>query len=183
MTAGTQEQVLAKLRRLQAQTERGTVEVDQQASLEIWLATWLRTIVAARLDAGRLRASTVASYRGHVDQHIVPAIGKVRLAKLTPQHVRQLHADLRDKGLAPATVGRVHATLRKALSDAEADELVIRNVAKVVPAPSAARPEVRPLTLAQARHLLEVVRGNRLEAAYVLMLAVGLRLGEVLGLR
>lgn len=125
----------------------------------------------------------MTSYRQHVDQHLVPSLGRVRLAKLGPQHVRQLHTDLRGKGLSPATVGRVHATLRKALSDAAADELVVRNVAKIVPPPTASRSEARPLTLAQARALLDEVRNTRHEAAYVLMLTVGLRLGEVLGLR
>jgi integrase len=183
VTAATQAEALAKLRKLQAQVERGAADVDPQATLSTWLETWLATLVDARVEAGRLRPSTSASYRAHVAGHLVPSIGRVRLAKLTPQHVRQLHADLRGKGLSPATVGRVHATLRKALSDAVADELLVRNVAKIVPPPSAPRPEVAPLTLDQARALLAAVRDTRHEAAYVLMLTVGLRLGEVLGLR
>jgi integrase len=183
VTAATQAEALAKLRKLQAQVDRGAVEVDQHATLGTWLETWLRTHVAERMSAGRLRPSTVASYRSHVVGHLTPSVGRVKLGKLSPQHVRQLHADLRDKGLSPATIGRVHATLRKALSDAEADELVVRNVAKVVPPPSAPRPEVEALTLDQARTLLAAVRDDRYGAAYVLMLTVGLRLGEVLGLR
>jgi integrase len=183
VTAATQGEALAKLRRLQQQLERGVVEVDAQATAATWLEVWLDTVVAGRVDAGRLRVTTAMRYRQHVEQHLVPTLGRVKLAKLTPQHVRQLHADLRGKGLSPATVTRVHATLRKALSDAVADELVARNVAKIVPPPSAPRPEVQPLTLDQARMLLDEVQGSRHEAVYVLMLTVGLRVGEVLGLR
>jgi Phage integrase family len=39
------------------------------------------------------------------------------------------------------------------------------------------------LTVEQARHLLEVIEGERLEAFYVLALTTGLRRGELLGLR
>jgi integrase len=39
------------------------------------------------------------------------------------------------------------------------------------------------LTVEQARHLLEVIKGERLEAFYVLALTTGLRRGELLGLR
>jgi integrase len=183
VSAGTQEAALAKLRKLQAQVERGHHDLDPNSTVAAWLDGWLATVVEERLVSGRLRPSTAVSYRAHVSGHLVPSIGRVKLAKLSPQHVRQLHADLRAKGLSQATIGRVHATLRKALSDAVADELVFRNVAKLVPPPSAPRPEVQPLTLDQTLQLLAAVRGTRHEAAYVLMLTVGLRLGEVLGLR
>ena len=39
------------------------------------------------------------------------------------------------------------------------------------------------LTVEQARHLLEVIKGGRLEAFYVLALTTGRRRGELLGLR
>jgi integrase len=43
--------------------------------------------------------------------------------------------------------------------------------------------EGRTLTPVQARQLLEAAKGHRLEAAIVLMLSLGLRRGETLGLR
>jgi len=43
--------------------------------------------------------------------------------------------------------------------------------------------EVQPLTVEQARQFLESVRGDRLEALYVIAVALGLRRGEVLALR
>ena len=183
VTAATQAEVLAKLRKLQADVDRGLHDVDSNSTVAVWLTTWLDTHVAERVDAGQLRPSTRVSYRSHVTRYLIPHLGRVKVGKLAPQHVRQLHRALKDAGLAPATIGRVHATLRKSLSDAMGDELVLRNVCKVVPAPNATRPEVQPLTLGQSRDLLAAIHGRRNEAAYVLMLTVGLRLGEVLGLR
>lgn len=42
--------------------------------------------------------------------------------------------------------------------------------------------EMRPLTPAQSRQLLDAARGDRLEALYVLALTTGMRQGELLGL-
>jgi len=59
-------------------------------------------------------------------------------------------------------------------------------VAEAVEAPRPAKntkKEMHPFTAEQARTLLKAVRGDRLEALYVLAVSTGLRLGELLGLR
>jgi len=72
--------------------------------------------------------------------------------------------------------------LRRALGQAERWGLVARNWARLVSPPRVARHEVRPYSPAEVRALLEAVPGNRLEALFVLTVATGLRVGEVLGL-
>jgi integrase len=73
--------------------------------------------------------------------------------------------------------------LRMALKQAVRWETISRNVAALVDPPRVQRPEVKPLSDVQARTFLEAVRGKRLEAAYLLLLSLGLRRGETLGLR
>jgi integrase len=85
--------------------------------------------------------------------------------------------------LSPATVVEVHGVLRNALADAERMDLVSRNVAKSVRPATIRRTERRALTPEEARNLLRVVVGDRLEAVFVLALSTGLRRGELLGLR
>ncbi len=60
--------------------------------------------------------------------------------------------------------------------------LVPRNAAAQVDPPKVRTPEMRPLSPAQARTLLDAARGNRLEALYVLAVTTGMRQGEILGL-
>lgn len=86
-------------------------------------------------------------------------------------------------GLSPRTVQYLHAILRRSLRQALRWGLVTRNVATLVDAPRVRRPEIRPLTPDQARTFLDAVAGDRNEALYTVALAVGLRLGEALGLR
>jgi integrase len=60
---------------------------------------------------------------------------------------------------------------------------VARNVAKLVVMPAARSPEIVPLTVEEARRLLEAAEGSRLYALWAVALAVGPRRGEALGLR
>jgi integrase len=89
----------------------------------------------------------------------------------------------RGRLLGPRSVRAVRDTLRAALNDALADDLIARNVAEHIKVPKAPKPPAVVLTIEQARALLEASRGTRFEAFVAVGLALGLRLGEALGLR
>ena len=74
--------------------------------------------------------------------------------------------------------------LRSALSEAVRDELVGRNVASLVRATTPRTPHRTFWSVEDARRFLESSNRDRdpLHAAYVLMLVLGLRRGELLGL-
>ena len=76
----------------------------------------------------------------------------------------------------------IHAVLRLALEQARHDEIVARNVAALVKAPTVRLVEVVPYSTEQARVLLKTLQGDRLEALYTLAVGIGLRRGELLGL-
>ena len=86
---------------------------------------------------------------------------------------------------SPRTVKDVRAVLRSALSSAMREELVERNVAELVTAPRQRKRRVVPWSSEEARRFLESARsdGDPMYAAYVLVVVLGLRKGEVLGLR
>jgi integrase len=56
-------------------------------------------------------------------------------------------------------------------------------VATLVDPPHVAKHEIRPLTPDEARRFLEAIAGHRLEALFSISVALGLRIGEALGLR
>lgn len=86
------------------------------------------------------------------------------------------------KRLSPRTVQFVHAVLRSALEHAVRDELIGRNVAKLVSAPSSKPHEVTPMEPRHARRLIEHAQEHWLGALWLIYLATGLRRGEALGL-
>jgi integrase len=77
----------------------------------------------------------------------------------------------------------MHETLHKALKQAVRWGYMTKNPADDVDAPRVHTEEVHPLTRDEARRFLKVIRGDRLEALYVLALHTGLRQGELLALR
>jgi integrase len=102
---------------------------------------------------------------------------------LSPSDVRSFLAAKRAAGLSVTTVKQLHAILRSALAHAVREDLIARNVARLVVVPSAPRCDVQPLTVVEARRLLVAASEDRYRALWVLLLTAGLRRGEVLGLR
>lgn len=85
-----------------------------------YLDHWLANVV----EPSDLQLKSKQGY-AYCVRHLQPALGKVKLDKLTPEHVERLLNDLRSRGgvaggpLSPRTVQYVRATLRKTLRRAE----------------------------------------------------------------
>lgn len=173
----TQREVRGKVTAALRAHEQGIPLPSDRLTVAAFLDGWLVTVRPT------IRPSTFVSYQGHVRMHLVPALGRIALARLSPVEIRALMAAKLAAGLSPRTVQYIHAVLRRALGQALRDGLVARNVAALVEPPRVRRPEVRPLSPDQARTLLNAVAGDRLEALYTVALALGLRQGEALGLR
>ena len=84
---------------------------------------------------------------------------------------------------SPATVQKIHTVLHKALDQALKWNMIPRNAADAVKAPRPAPEEMHPLSPDEARKLIEAVRGDALEALYVLAVHTGMRQGELLTLK
>jgi len=61
--------------------------------------------------------------------------------------------------------------------------LAARNAAALTDAPKAVRPEIRAFTPDEAKRFIDAVKGDHLEALYLLTITLGLRRGEVLALK
>lgn len=143
------------------------------------LATWLR-LWLDRIASPTLKPRTAVTYRSYIENHIVPAIGTIRLDRLSTTHVYRLHEAMADR--SPTTALQAHRILAKALGDAEREGRVNRNVAALAVAPRR-RLAVRPaLDADQAMTLLRSASSDPYEAVLCSMaLLAGLRQGERLG--
>ncbi len=150
----------------------------EQQTVKDFLDIWLEQSVKRQN-----RPRTYDKYKADVNHHIIPAIGKVLLTRLTPDHVQAMLNGLAEQGRSPLTISNVRAALRKALNQALRRGYVLRNVATLVDAPRTSGFKITPLDLPQARKLLDAVAGHRLEALYRVALSLGMRRGEVCGLR
>ncbi len=142
------------------------------------LTTWLDQIARPKV-----RPSTFTRYRGLVELHLVPSIGRIPLEKLTPRDVQAMLNAKAAGGMAPRSVHHLRAVLRTALNQAVRWGDVPRNVAALTDPPRVEEKPVAVLDAAQAAQLLAAVAGEPLEALYTVALALGLRQGEALALR
>jgi len=174
----TRREVARKMDVAVADREQGLLVAGGRQTLGKFLIRWLEDSVTPTV-----RPKTYTSYSQLVRLHILPALGAVPLANLDPPRVQRFLNDKLEEGrLSARTIQYLHAVLRAALGQALKWRLVHTNVATLVDPPRTVRREIRALSPAEARTVLEATRGDWLEALYTLALAIGLRQGEALGL-
>ncbi|GAA2053350.1 site-specific integrase [Streptomyces cheonanensis] len=200
----TREEVRAKVTELQAAEAKGVPQPDTNMTLENYLVYWL-----ARVIKVNRRPKTYQGYESVVRVHLVPGLGKKKIRTLRAAEVRTWLAGVTaecqcckhgwdaeratpeccaageccGRRLSRRMVQSIHAVLRNALQNAVREELIVRNVAQLVQVPTPAYDTGKGLSVADARLLLKEAREDRLYALYVLALAMGMRRGELLGLR
>ncbi|MCX4981488.1 site-specific integrase [Streptomyces sp. NBC_00572] len=167
----------AKRRALLDKAANGIPVPTRSAKLSEWLPYWLDNIVQPRR-----KLSTYDKYEAHVRLYLVPMIGSKRLESLSVAGVRRFLVQLEKKTTA-ATAKESHRVLRTALTAACREELITRNVATLVEPPRPKVRELSPWSLDETLGFLAAARRDPLYAAFVLAIAMGLRRGELIGLR
>ena len=149
-----------------------------------YLSEWLAAMESNVVD------TTFRAYEQSMRNWVVPRLGLVRLAEVSPMHLRSLQTELlRDGrvdgkgGLAPRSVASCRRVLSQALKDAVRWGLLIRNPMDAVDPPRVVDAEMVTWSDTQARAFLDAVVGDRLYAMWVLFLTTGVRRGELAGLR
>lgn len=161
-----------------AELGSGNYRDDEKQTLGDYLPAWLER----KIEDG-LRPTTASSYRTYITADIAPALGRHRLSALSPVHVDTFLRALRREGRGAATIVRIRAVLRSALSDAKRSRLVAFNAAVDVAVPVAVRPEVSPWEPSEVAAFLDHVADHRLGALFEVLTFTGLRRGEALALR
>ena len=140
-----------------------------------WLTDWIDDLKYAK-------ASTQATYRAHVERYLIPKLGHISLSALTTAEIDGLVDDLHARGLAPATIKRIIATLQAALSSAVRRELLSVNPVRGVRVPQGAGRVHTVWDIHQCATFLAACPSDGLGALYRLALVTGMRRGELLGL-
>ncbi len=176
--AKTQAEAIRKMRELQPQKIHGTQLASERLTVEQYLETWLTKRIP-----GTVSVRTEEIYARVVRLYLIRHLGKIRLNKLTPTDVNAMLIALGDGGFSASTRRMARATLRRALRMAEQDGLVTRNVAAIAEGPKMPHREGRTMTPEEAQIFLAACKKYRLGAAYSMALLLGLRRGEVIGLK
>ena len=138
-----------------------------------------------------VRPTTLQRYREYVHNHIIPVIGSVPMQELRPIHIHQIQKAVQSKGLSKTTILATRRVLQNALNDALEDEYVTTNVAAITKGRKARkfgkkktlRVKKLDITMELGKQYLKAIKGDRHELLFQLLIFLGLRLSETLGLR
>ncbi len=175
VTGKTQSVVAAKVKKLEQARDAGTVTATGRTCLADYLSEW----IARKEKLRAVRPLTLSGYRTD-ERHIAAAIGRVRLDRLAPANIEHLWSYMMDRRLHVAHCRR---TLNAALNDAVKRGLIARSPVKAADTPRDERTEIEPYSVGQMATLLIAAQGMPNSARWSVALALGLRQGEVLGLR
>ena len=105
--AATQREVQQKLRKVLASFDAGTYTDPSKMTVAQWLEAWLAEYT------GDVKPYTKRAYTTNIKNHITPALGALRLDKLTPLHVQKFYNECMrgEKNLKPKTVKNIHGVL------------------------------------------------------------------------
>ena len=174
----TEEETWAKVRRMLDNATRGIPTTPAGLTVHAYLTEWLEHIQA------HVRPSTHAGYDSNIRLHLAPRIGTKLLVKLSVRDVRLMVTAMRTDGMKPRAIQYAHATLRAALEHACREELLTRNVAKLVRVEQPTTDhDTPPWTADEAKAFLRAVKDDRLAAMWTVALLLGLRRSEICGLR
>ena len=161
----TEKEVTAKLRGQLHVLDTGAWREPSKMTVSEWLDIWVEDYCT------HTTASTRYTYERILRVHFKPAIGNVKLSKLSPVHVRRALNDMQRAGKAPKTIYTARGVLRAALNAAVHSGYINSNPANGVPID-------RPMFPA----FIEAAHETPYPEALILLLQTGMRSGELRGL-
>ena len=187
----TQAEARAKLK--QAIEEAKIVDQTKAKKYTVgeWMDVWFENYAKVKV-----RPSSHQTYRGYIDNHIKPDIGKIPLSKLpsldlqkfykkllSSGRVERIESKKQSKGLSPKTVRNLHQIIASAMKLAKEQKLILSDPTEGCALPKVEHREMKTLPVEQLASFLREAKESGVFELYYVELATGLRRGELLGLK
>lgn len=159
--------------------------IPKKLTVKEYLESWFKTYVEPNLSP-----TTVQGYKVNIFHHMIPYIGGIQLQQLKAVNIQEMYNTLKEKGridgkkgLSSTSIRYVHRVLREALQHAVQQQLLPRNIADDITLPQAKKYKPKVYKPEEIATLLQCVKNTEYETAIHLAALLGLRRGEVLGLK
>jgi integrase len=156
------------------------VKAGKGMTVSAWFDLYLDTILPS---TGRCDPDTVKDYRSKLEHWVLPIIGHMRLDRVQTDQIEACYLMMRKAGRADSFLLKVHRILNRAWKTALRRKLVGSNIMDLIDPPRYVAVEQEALSLDDAQAVLAAAAVRRNSARWALGLALGLRQGEMLGLR
>ena len=187
----TQAEVKEKLKKAIEEAKGLDVAKGQKYTVGQWMDVWYEYYAQIKV-----RPSSHKTYEGYIRNHIKPSIGAIPLPKLTALDLQKFYQKLltkgrverkesekQAKGLSPKTVRNINQVISSAMQLVIQQHLISHDPTDSCALPKTERREMQTLSADQhTAFLLEAKHAGVFEMYYI-ELAIGLRRGELLGLK
>lgn len=187
----TQSEVKEKLKIALAENQKVDFTKTGKYTVTQWMNEWYENVAKIKV-----RASSHQTYRGYIDNHIAPNIGKLPLEKLTTMDLQKFYRKLmtkgrverieskdQPKGLSAKTVRNINQVISSAMDFAVAQRIISVNPCQAVALPKVEHKEMQTIPAEQLQAFLAEAKASGVYEMYYIELATGLRRGELLGLK
>ncbi|MBR2507253.1 MAG: site-specific integrase [Bacilli bacterium] len=181
---GTKKQAEKVMRTMIEELENQTYVADNKLTVASWVIKW------SDLFLKDLSPTTLQGYQYQIESYIVNQdIGKIRLQDLTTADVQKWVNDMHKespishKPMSAKTVKNIYHNLSAALDKAVNLDLVKKNVCKAVVLPKTQKYSAEIYDENEVQTLLQAIRGTDMEVPLMIDISLGLRRGELLGLK
>lgn len=177
---GTRRQAQLRIEEIRRELESGKAVNADKVTFSDWCERYLST----RESMGKHRTNTYKADRCY-SKHLVRGLGDIRVIDITPSVVDGLYVGMKSAGVGETTLLQCHKLLKRIMAYAVDNDLIMKNPVACVETPRKPKPRRNALSTAEARRLGEICASGTLspnKTAVYLGLALGARLGEVLGL-
>ena len=187
----TQAEAKSKLKAAIEETKSLDVTKTGKYTVGAWMDEWFENYAKIKV-----RPSSHQTYRGYIENHIKPNIGKIPLEKLTSLELQKFYKKLlnsgridraeskrQPKGLRPKTVRNIHQIIASAMKLAKEQRLIVTEPTEGCALPKLEHREMKTLPIEQLTSSLREAKDSGVFEMYYVELATGLRRGELLGLK
>ena len=187
----TQAEARTKLKQAIEEAKQVDLVRAKQYTVGEWMDVWFENYAKVKV-----RPSSHQTYRGYIDNHIKPNIGKIPLGKLTSLELQKFYKKLlnsgrvdriesksQPKGLSAKTVRNLHQIVASAMKLAKEQNLIATDPTDGCALPKAEHREMKTMPVEQLASFLREARDSGVFELYYVELATGLRRGELLGLK
>lgn len=193
-TGKTQKEVSQKMQSAAVAVQDGDFFEPSRMTVGQWIDLWLRDYTADK------KYLTVKHYTAQCNTHIKPALGAIKLSKLTPPQIQAFYNELAKTGrivrmkdskgktiishepLAAKSIRNIHGILTKCLSTAVDIGYLKSNPAERVTLPRAEKKEIHALTDEQVQKLFKAAEKDEYGHLLQVIVFTGLREAEAMGL-
>lgn len=181
--AKTEREVIKKLNLLKGQIALGRQADPKSITVVELVEQYLEH------DAKNTRPKTIKLYNSVYRCHIAPHFPKMKLSQLSVLHVENWIKHLSEtplettgEPLSSQMIKHTWGVLKRSIDRAMRHEWIHRNVAQLARCPQVVNAPPPNVSHADVIKIIEAMQDHRFEAAWLIMLGCGLRIGEVLGL-